>query len=94
MGSNIPTMPLGVIVHTWAATASHGTSIGRKGAIQAARLLVATGLDVLIDADLRQAARADFERRTHAKPYTPQLAPDMQHPLELPEWMLTGPVLR
>jgi aminobenzoyl-glutamate utilization protein B len=94
MGSNLPTMPLGVTVHTWAATASHGTSIGRKGAIQAARLLVATGLDVLTDADLRQAARADFERRTRERSYTPQLAPEMQHPLELPEWMLTGPVLR
>jgi aminobenzoyl-glutamate utilization protein B len=69
-------------------------SIGRKGAIQAARLLIATGLDILTDADLRQAARSDFERRTHERSYTPQLAPEMKHPLELPEWMLTAPVLR
>jgi aminobenzoyl-glutamate utilization protein B len=68
-------------------------SIGRKGAIQAARLLVATGLDILTDADLRQAARADFERRTRERSYTPQLAPEMERPLELPAWMLTGPVL-
>jgi aminobenzoyl-glutamate utilization protein B len=88
MGCGIPTVPLKVGLHTWAATACHGTSIGLKGAVHAARVLAATGVDILSDADLRQAARADFERRTHGKPYVSPLAPEMERPLEIPAWVL------
>ncbi|HLI70490.1 MAG TPA: amidohydrolase [Ktedonobacteraceae bacterium] len=88
MGCGMPTMPLGVSVHTWAATACHGMSIGLKGAINAARVLAATGLDILTDPDLRQAARADFQRRTRGKPYVSPLGPEMTRPLELPDWVL------
>jgi len=64
MGVVMPTVPLGVSMHTWAVTACGGTSIGLKGALGAADVLVLTALDVLTDAELRDAARADFERRT------------------------------
>jgi aminobenzoyl-glutamate utilization protein B len=87
MGCGMPTIPLGVSVHTWAATACHGTSIGLKGALQAARVLALTGLDIMTDAELRQAARADFERRTRERPYVSPLSPEMKHPLEVPEWL-------
>lgn len=85
MGCGMPTMPLGVSVHTWAATASHGTSIGLKGAIQAARVLAWSGLEIMTDTELRQAARVDFERRVSDHPYVSPLPPEMQHPLGLPE---------
>jgi aminobenzoyl-glutamate utilization protein B len=85
MGCGMPTTPLGIEMHSWPATACHGTSIGVKGAIQAARVLAATGLDILTDAELRKAARADFEQRTREKPYVSPLPPEMKHPLELPE---------
>jgi aminobenzoyl-glutamate utilization protein B len=88
MGCGMPTVPLGVGLHTWAATACHGTSIGLKGAIFAARVLAAMGVDILTDAALRQAARADFERRTSGKPYSSPLGPEMERPLEIPEWVL------
>lgn len=88
MGCGMPTVPLEVGLHTWAATACHGTSIGLKGAIHAARVLAATGIDILTDADLRQAARDDFERRTNGKPYVSPLGPEMQRPLEIPDWVL------
>jgi aminobenzoyl-glutamate utilization protein B len=93
MGCGMPTMPLGVAVHTWAATACHGMSIGLKGAIQAARVLAWTGIDIMTDAELRKAARADFERRVSERPYVSPLSPEMKHPLELPEW-LTGDALQ
>jgi aminobenzoyl-glutamate utilization protein B len=83
MGCGMPTMPLGVAVHTWAATACHGMSIGLKGALQAARVLAWTGLDIMTDADLRRAARADFERRVSRQPYVSPLSPEMKHPLGL-----------
>lgn len=89
MGCGMPTMPLGVAVHTWAATACHGMSIGLKGAFQAARVLAWTGLDIMTDAELRQAARADFERRVRGRPYVSPLPPEMKKPLGLPDW-LTG----
>jgi len=75
-------------VHTWAATACHGMSIGLKGAVHAARALVATGIDILTDPELRQAARADFERRVNGHPYISPLAPEIEHPLEIPAWVL------
>jgi aminobenzoyl-glutamate utilization protein B len=87
MGCGMPTMPLGVSVHTWAATACHGMSIGLKGALQATRVLAGTGIDIMTDAELRQAARADFERRVRGRPYVSPLSPEMKHPLELPEWI-------
>lgn len=93
MGCGMPTMPLGVTVHTWAATASHGTGIGIKGAIQAARVLAATGLDLLADAALRQAAHADFERRVSDHPYASPLPPEMQRPLGLPDWLTDDALL-
>jgi aminobenzoyl-glutamate utilization protein B len=87
MGCGMPTVPLGIGMHTWAATACHGTGIGLKGAFAAARVLAATGIDLLTDDALRQAARADFERRTTGNPYRSPLDPEMERPLELPEWV-------
>jgi aminobenzoyl-glutamate utilization protein B len=87
IGLGMPTMPLGVSVHTWAATACHGMSIGLKGAVNAARVLVATGVDILTDPALRQAARADFTRRTAKQPYISPLGPEIEHPVELPAWV-------
>jgi aminobenzoyl-glutamate utilization protein B len=87
MGCGMPTMPLGVAVHTWAATACHGMSIGFKGALQAARVLAWTGLDVLTDAGLREDARADFERRVGEHPYVSPLPPELKRPVGLPEWL-------
>ncbi len=87
MGCGMPTMPLGVSVHTWAATACHGMSIGLKGAFQAARVLAWTGFDIMTDVELRKNARADFERRVSGHPYISPLSPEMKHPLELPEWV-------
>jgi aminobenzoyl-glutamate utilization protein B len=87
MGIAMPSIPLGVSLHTWSATATHGMSIGLKSAIQMAKVLTATGFDLLIDSDLRQAARADFEKRTAGKPYVSPLPSDRRQPFGLPEWM-------
>jgi aminobenzoyl-glutamate utilization protein B len=60
-------------------------SIGLKGALQVARVLAWTGIDILTDAELRQAARADFERRVSGQPYISPLPPAMKRPLGLAE---------
>lgn len=87
MGCSMPTVPLNIGMHTWAATACHGTRIGLHGMWHAARVLAATGIDILVDPDLRQAARADFQRRTAGHAYVSPLGPQMQRPLELPAWV-------
>lgn len=65
----MPTLPLGVGLHTWPVTACGGMSIGLKGTMKAAAVMTATGYDLLTDAKLREAARADFEHRKGAIKY-------------------------
>jgi aminobenzoyl-glutamate utilization protein B len=47
----------------------------------------------MTDAELRQAARADFERRVSGQPYVSPLPPEMKQPLGLSTW-LTGDALQ
>ncbi|MBC8161300.1 MAG: peptidase dimerization domain-containing protein, partial [Roseiflexaceae bacterium] len=88
MGMSMPTLPLHVALHTWPVTACAGMSIGVKGATNAARVLAHTALDVLTDADLRAAARADFARRTAGFTYVSPLPPEQQQPYGLPAWLI------
>ncbi|NJM08441.1 amidohydrolase [Candidatus Gracilibacteria bacterium] len=87
MGVAMPTLPLRVSLHTWAATACAGMSIGLKGALSAAHVIALTALDVLSDAELRAAARDDFARRTADYTYVSPLPPEQLHPLNLSAWL-------
>jgi aminobenzoyl-glutamate utilization protein B len=89
MGIAMPTAPLHVPLHTWAITACGGASIGVKGALRAAEVLTRTAIAVLTDADLRQAARADFERRTAGSTYVSPLSAEQRQPYALPAWLNT-----
>lgn len=80
MGVVLPTVPIGVSMHTWAVTACGGMSIGLKGALAASDVLTRTALDVLTDADLRARARADFERRTDGVEYVSPIPEDQTGP--------------
>lgn len=87
MGITMPTLPLHASLHTWATTACAGMSIGLRGTLAAAHVLALTALDVLTDAELREAARADLLRRTAGYTYQSPLPPEQRHPLYLPEWL-------
>lgn len=43
----------------------------------------------MTDADLRTAARADFDRRTDGFTYSSPLPADQKHPIDLPDWITT-----
>jgi aminobenzoyl-glutamate utilization protein B len=88
MGIAMPTLPLDVSMHTWVVTACGGMSIGLKGALAAAQVLSLTALDVLTDAELRQAARADFQRRTKGYTYQSPLPASQTRPFALPDWLI------
>lgn len=88
MGLSMPTLPIGISLHTWAATASHGMDTGLKAGRQTALAMALLGWDILTDADLRAAARADLVRRTADKPYQCALPADRTVPFDMPKWMI------
>jgi aminobenzoyl-glutamate utilization protein B len=55
--------------HSWSAAASHGRPAAAKGATVAAKILAMTGLDFLMDADLRERAKAEFDEKMKDQPY-------------------------
>jgi aminobenzoyl-glutamate utilization protein B len=72
----------GTSAHSWQAIAAGGTSIGVKGMMVAAKTLALTGYDLLTDAALRDAAKAEFqERRGPNYHYVPLLG-DRPPPLD------------
>ena len=88
------TIPEGIGLHTWMATASHGTSIGDKGAFLAAQSLTLLGWDIITDESLRDAMRADFEKRTEGFTYQSPIPDFIKEPISLPEaYRTTGSVL-
>ena len=63
VGAYVATWVPGTSAHSWQAVAAGGMSIGMKGMILAAKVLAQTGVDLLTDPDLLQAAREEFELR-------------------------------
>ncbi|MEZ4558282.1 MAG: amidohydrolase [Caldilineaceae bacterium] len=80
MGLRMPSVPEGVSMHTWGATACHGMSIGRKAAVQAAKGLAVMTAELLTDAELREAAQADFAARMGGRPYVSPIPPEFELP--------------
>lgn len=83
-----PTMPLGVSLHTWGVTACGGMSIGDKGALASAQIMAGLGHDLMTNAELRRAAKADLERRRGDYRYVSPLPPDQRQPPGIPERLL------
>ena len=87
MGVTVPTIPQGIGLHTWMATASNGTSIGFKGAVTASKVLALTGVDLLTDAELRKQTKADFDKRTEGFTYKSPIPEMIKEPSGLPDDM-------
>ncbi len=68
--------------HSWATTACHGTAAGRKGALVAAKVLAATGVDLLTRPQLLKAAREFHEDATGGAPYQSPIPADKPPPLK------------
>jgi aminobenzoyl-glutamate utilization protein B len=83
-----PTMPLGTSLHTWPVTACGGMSIGEKGTMGAARIMAATAYDLMLDPDLRKAAREDFTKRLNGRAYACAIPVDRKLPLNMPASMV------
>jgi aminobenzoyl-glutamate utilization protein B len=77
-GLSVTTAPWGIPWHSWATSASHGMEGSVQGARVAAKVLALTGVDVLLDAELLERARAFFEEVTEGKPYLSPVPPDQE----------------
>ncbi len=73
---NVPTMgavysswPRHISPHQWGCTACHGMSIGRKATHHAAKVLAATGLDLLTEPDFLKAIKDDFVKQLNGRKY-------------------------
>ena len=82
-----PSFGIGTSLHTWAVTACGGMSIGDRASLDTARILAGMGYDVMTDAGLRAAAKAELEARRGGVPYAPILPADRTTPLRLPDWL-------
>jgi len=80
-GFSIATAAEGVPWHSWATTACHGMSAGRKGAVVAAKVLAATGIDLLTKPELVASARRFFEKATEGEVYKSPIPVDQKPPV-------------
>ncbi len=80
-GIRVATAASGVPWHSWATTACHGTDAGVKGALVAAKTLALTGVDLLVDEQLLDEAKAEFLEQGAGRPYTSPLPQDQDPPL-------------
>lgn len=80
-GFSITTAAEGVPWHSWATTACHGMSGGRRGAVVAAKVLATTGMDLLTKPELVASAREFFKDATKDRPYECPIPLDQKPPL-------------
>jgi aminobenzoyl-glutamate utilization protein B len=67
--------------HSWQSTACAGHSIGRKGMVNAAKVLALSAMDLFTNAKLIADAKASFEKRRGSKTYQSRLPADQKPPL-------------
>lgn len=63
------TYAIGTPFHSWQMVAQGKSSAALKGMVHAAAVMAATGVDAMVDPDLRARARADLDARVGAKGY-------------------------
>jgi len=77
-GLRVATAPFDVPWHSWATNASHGTKAAYKGAEVASKALAQTALDLYLDEELREKAKAYFTEVTNGKRYQSPIPKDQQ----------------
>jgi aminobenzoyl-glutamate utilization protein B len=77
------TWPLGTPGHSWMNVAGGAYSIGHKSLIFASKVIAGSGLDLLTDASLREAAWKEHDERTMGKEYKSPIPEGMEPPLDM-----------
>jgi len=71
---------IGTPGHSWQLVAQGKLPLAHKGMVLAAKILAATALDALTDADLLRRAKAEHAERTAARPYRCPIPDDVVAP--------------
>ena len=77
------TWPLGTPGHSWMNVAGGAHSIGHKSLIFASKVIAASGLDLMTDEGLREAAWKEQKERTLGKEYKTPIPEGMSPPLNM-----------
>jgi aminobenzoyl-glutamate utilization protein B len=78
---SVTTAAAGIPWHSWATSASHGTEGSVRGAQVAAKVLALTAVDLLLDPELVEEARAFFDEMTEGRPYVSPVPADQKPPM-------------
>jgi aminobenzoyl-glutamate utilization protein B len=81
VGVRVTTAPADIPWHSWATAASHGTEWSIEGANVAAKAMALTGVDLLTDPELLEAAKAFFLEESGGEPYRSPIPVDQQPPV-------------
>ncbi len=79
----VATAPEGLPWHSWATASSHGRPNAYQASMVAAKVMAMTAIDFLLNEELREQARAEFDRKISEQPYVSPI-PEGQKPV-LPE---------
>jgi len=75
----VPTWPVGIPLHSWASCAFAPTSVAHKGMLAAAKSLVYSAIDILIDPELIKNIREEFDKYAKNYPYISYLPKIISH---------------
>jgi aminobenzoyl-glutamate utilization protein B len=78
---SVAASPAGVPSHSWAIVSSSGSSVGVKGMIVAAKVLAASGIDILTDKAVVEQARREFAESTKGCTYKSALPAGQKPPV-------------
>ena len=81
VGFRVASAPKDVPWHSWATTASHNTSGGKKSAVIAAKVIAMSAVEMMLNEQLLEEAWKEHERRTGGEPYDPPIPVDQAPPL-------------
>lgn len=76
IGLQIANWPEGVPAHSWASTAASGSDAAQVAMITAAKVMAATGIEVLLDEQLRRRIRVEFDKSRAGFDYEAPVGPD------------------
>ncbi len=83
-----PSVVPGIQAHHWSAGITPTMSIGHKGAVAGAKVIAASVLDLLTSAELRAAAKKQFDEDTKDSKYFSLLPPGAKPPVDLNREMM------
>lgn len=68
--------------HSWQNVACAGSSIGRKGMVNAAKVIALTAIDLFTQPEQVELAKADFAKQREGKEYRSRIPADKKPPLD------------